>query len=69
MAWNYYGKKKGYGKRKGYSKKKSKYTEVEKMAYMMGRVERGRNNPNSRITDSYNNGLKEPVVKVKKPLF
>ena len=50
-------------------KRKSKYTEVEKIAYRMGQVERGRKNSNSRISESYANGLKEKPAKEKKTLF
>ena len=49
--------------------KKSRYTQVEKTAYLMGQVERGLKNPNSRITASYENGAKEPKLREKKPLF
>ena len=49
--------------------KKSRYTQVEKTAYLMGQVERGLKNPNSRITASYENGSREPNKRVKKPLF
>ena len=47
----YYSKKK-----KGASKKKSKYSDIEKLAYNMGLVQRGLKNE-SLIKDSYNRGL------------
>ena len=53
-------------RRKG---KKSKFTKVEKLAFEMGKVARGRSNPNSRITESYNKGKTAPTKKEKKPLF
>ena len=49
--------------------KKPKFTMVETFAYYMGQVERGRKNPDSRITESYNNGSKVKDKKKKKSLF
>lgn len=53
-------------RRKG---KKSKYTKVERLAFDMGRVELGRKNPNSRITESFQKGNTAPKKKEKKPLY
>lgn len=45
-----------YYNNKNYSK--PRYSQVEKIAYRCGQVKRGLTNPNSKITQSYNNGLK-----------
>ena len=37
--------------------RRNKYTPEERAAWMQGRVERGLNNPDSRIAESYKNGL------------
>ena len=50
-------------------KNKNKRTEVERTAFLMGQVERGRKNPDSRITESFNNGKKESSPTKKKSLF
>ena len=60
--------------RKNYAKKfkknrKSKYTKVEQTAYLMGQVERGLKNPDSRITSAFNRGNSVPKQRIKKPLF
>ena len=58
-----YYKKKSYGKRKySYSK------EMNALAYKMGQIEKGRKNPDSQISESYNNGLNK-AAKKKKTLF
>lgn len=64
-------KKINYTRNTKYTKrsKKSKYTEVERVAYLMGQVERGRKNPESRISDSYKKGCSEPAKRQKKSLF
>lgn len=59
--------KKGKGTKK--SSSKSKYTELERQAYNMGKIKRGLSNPNSRVYESYNNGLKGTTSKTKKPLI
>ena len=56
--------KRNYGK-----KKKNKYTELERLAYNMTRVKRGTQNPNSRVYESYQNGLKGIASGKKKPLI
>ncbi|MBQ8357361.1 MAG: hypothetical protein IJX39_06075 [Clostridia bacterium] len=65
MARSYYGNK-GY---KGRSGKKSKYNDLQRFAYKMGQIERGRKNPDSLITESYNNGKTPREKKQKKSLF
>ena len=50
-------------------KRKSKYTELERLAYNMGKVKRGISNPDSRVHVSYNNGLKGKTTSKKKPLI
>lgn len=63
---NYQGKNYASNSRK---KKSGKYTEIERFAYNMGRVNLGLSNPNSRVKESYDNGKKRPTKKEKKPLF
>lgn len=50
MAQNYSNKKKGA------RKKKSKYSDIEKLAYKVGQIDRGRAK-DSLIKDSYERGL------------
>lgn len=50
-------------------KRKSKYTEIEKLAYQLGRIDCGLKNPDSRVSESYANGRKALKVKHKKSLF
>lgn len=47
---------------------KSKYTKIEKDAYRLGQIQRGLKNPNSKITASFNNGIKG-FQRKGKPLF
>lgn len=59
-----------YGKSRKSSKSKKKYTEVERLAYNMGRIKKGLSNPNSRVYESYVNGCNDnKTSKKKKPLF
>lgn len=51
--------------KRNYSGKK--FTQVEKTAYYMGQVKRGLTNPNSRVTESFQNGC--CGAKTRKPLF
>ena len=60
--------KKSYSKRTKRSRK-SKYTKVEQTAYLMGQVERGLKNPDSRISSAFNRGNSVPKPRTKKPLF
>lgn len=63
MAYrNNYGRNKGKGKGK-------KYTELEKLAYNMGRVKKGLTNPDSRVYESFNNGRCGKTTKNTKPLI
>lgn len=68
MAKRYYNRnKKGYYGRK--NKKKSKYSELEKLAYNMGKVNRGRQG-DTLVNDSYKAGLAGPAEKQpKKKLY
>ena len=49
--------------------RKPRYTEVEKVAYYMGQVQRGLKNPDSLISDSYKAGSTKKERKPKKTLF
>lgn len=49
--------------------RKQRFTQVEKTAFLMGQVERGLKNPDSRISVSYERGTKEPTKRQKRPLF
>lgn len=51
------------------SKRKPRFTEVEKVAYYMGQVQRGLKNPDSKISDSYKAGATAKTKKPKKSLF
>lgn len=46
--------------------KKSKYSETEKLAYQIGRINKGLKNPNSKVAASFANGEKS-VCKERKP--
>ena len=59
-------KKRSYGKKRSSSRKT---TRVEQIANLMGQVERGLKNPDSRITASYQRGLSEPKPRKRKSLF
>ena len=50
-------------------KKKSSYSELERMAYKMGQIKRGLDNPNSRVFESYKNGCTGKTIKNRKPLI
>ena len=50
-------------------KKASNASQLKKLAYQMGQVERGLKNPNSQISESYNNGKHAKRKNTKKPLF
>lgn len=61
---------KNYPKNRDKNKRKrSKYTEQEKLAYRYGQVKRGLKNPESLISISYQNGLKEKEVKPRRSLY
>ena len=56
--------------RKKYKKRSSKYTELEKLAYQRGQLKAGLQNTNSRVYESYMNGLKNNKNnRKKKPLI
>lgn len=71
MAWknNYRTTKKPKTSSKTGRKSKSKYTELEKLSYKLGQIERGLKNPDSRVFESYNNGKKGPTKKRRKSLL
>lgn len=50
-------------------RKQKKYSELETLAYRMGQVKRGLKNPDSLITESYNNGCTVKEKKAKKSMF
>ena len=54
---------------KGNGKFKSKRTYLEKLAYNMGKIQRGIKNPVSRVHESYANGLTGKTTTNKKPLI
>lgn len=67
-------KKNGYKKnyRKNYKKtykKKQKYSRLERLAYDVGRIVHGVNNPDSKVYESYSKGNTEPKKTVRKPLI
>lgn len=61
MAWGKRNKRRR-NKKQSYTKK------MTSLAYQMGQVNRGLKNPDSKISASYNAGLKKKA-KEKKPLF
>ena len=54
-----------YNKKK---KSKKKYSELEKLAFQMGKVNKGLKNTNSKVYDSYNAGFEAKTSK-RKPLY
>lgn len=50
-------------------KRKNKYSELEVFAYRLGQISRGRKNPDSKISESFNNGLKGREAKPRKTMF
>ena len=46
--------------------RKSRFSETERLAYTMGCISRGLKNPNSKVYESYHNGL-TPKTKESKP--
>ena len=49
--------------------RRPKYSELEKLAFKLGQVQRGLRNPDSRVFESYNNGKKSPMKKRRKSLL
>ena len=56
------------GKSRGYRKNNSA-RELTKLAYQLGQIERGKKNPDSRISESFNRGATAPQKRERKPLF
>ena len=50
-------------------KRRSKYSAVERQAYLNGMVERGLKNPESKISQSFNRGKQAPTKRKKRTLF
>ncbi len=68
MSYKNYGRKNNWNNRNTGSKKQNHAKEVTKLAYLLGCVERGRKNPDSRISASYEQG-KNYAEKQKKSLY
>lgn len=64
-----YRKARSVGKRKPTRKPRRKYSEVEKIAYRMGQVQRGLKNPDSLVSAAFTAGVTVPVKKERKTLF
>lgn len=60
----YKSKRRSVRRKRGYSK-----SDLKDLAYKMGLVKRGLNNPNSQVTEAYNRGLVKPEQKEKKTLL
>ncbi len=58
-----------YGKNKPRKRKKSSYSELEKLAYNLGKINRGLKNPNTRVFASYKNGCTGKTANNTKPLY
>lgn len=58
-----------YNKNRKKTKSKVKYSKAERLAYNLGRIDRSLDNQNSRVYDSYINGLNGKTTTNKKPLF
>lgn len=63
--------KTGRRTRKGFSKSKrsTKANDLTRLAYLVGQIDRGRRNPESRISAAYERGNTKPERVKKKPLF
>lgn len=64
-----YRTRRSYTASKSKRRKKNSYTELERMAYNLGKVKRGLSNPNSRVYESYKNGCTGKATKKRKPLI
>lgn len=64
-------RKNGYKKnyKKNYKGKKKGRTSLEKLAWNLGRIERGKSNTNSKVYASYQAGKSEPKASRRKPLI
>ena len=56
-------------KKNGRRRSGRRYGELQKFAYRLGQVQRGMENPDSLISESYLNGCQKPEKKPKKTLF
>ena len=56
-------------KKQNNRKRKPRFSELERLAYNLGQIERGKKNPDSKVHESYNNGLKEKTPRKRKPLI
>lgn len=64
-----YRNRKSYGKNKPRKGKKSSYTELERLAYNLGKINRGLKNPDTRVFASYKNGCIGKTANNTKPLY
>ena len=59
--------------KKSYKKKNKKYknkrSALEKLAYDLGKIERGKSNPDSKVYTSYHAGKSQPKASTRKPLI
>ena len=64
-------KKNGYKKnyKKNYKSKKKGRSYLEKLAWDLGRIERGKSNPDSKVYASYHAGKSQPKASARKPLI
>ncbi len=71
MTWkdNYRTSKKTKTSNRSSKSSKSKYTELERLSYKLGQIQRKLNNATSQIYESYNNGKKGTPKKTKRSLF
>lgn len=59
-----------YKKKNAYRAKSSQYTETEKLAFKLGCISRGLKNPNSKVFESFSNGINGATSKSnEKPMF
>ena len=63
--------KKSYKKnyKKKYKTKKKRRSALEKLAYDLGKIERGKSNPDSKVYASYHAGKSQPKISARKPLI
>ena len=69
MARNYYVKKNRRSMNRKNRRRKNSARSLTSLAYRMGQIDRGRANPESRISEAYERGNTKPSKRVKKPLF
>ena len=55
--------------RKNAKKKSSTASQLKKLAYQMGQVNKGLKNPNTQVYESYHRGLSKDLSEKKKPLY